>query len=279
MRSRRAAAVALLPVLLPFAAASRAVADPPATADPGADPAGDTAAAESSPASAVKAAFLVGFGLGYGNWGGAADFVPVPADYISENSGPFETDAIGVELTFHGRVKSTSRVAWFVGFDLGSYMFENERSVDLPGSWYDDDWWDDDWDEWDDASLSLTVSFVTASARAVVAASPAAQLHLLAGLGAYYATVGVQSDSYGGCYCGWYSCCGGGYESTGNHDWSLGGYIGLGVGFPLGGGVGGLRLDGRAHFFDFGQLGYLFPGQSANGPMYTFALAWDFGLR
>jgi hypothetical protein len=271
MRCRLAAAVALLPVLLSPIAGGRAFAGPPAADDPAAEP----AVVESSPASVVKSAFLAGFGLGYGNWGGAADFVPAPTDYLSENSGPFETDAIGVELTFHGRIKSTSHVAWFVGVDLGSYVFENERSVDLPGSWYGDDWWDDDWN---DASLSLTVSFVTASVRAVVAASPAAQLHLLAGLGAYYATVGVQSDAWGGCYCGWYSCCGGGYESTGNHDWSPGGYVGLGVGFPFSG-IGGLRLDGRVHFFDFGQLGYLFPGQSANGPMYTFALAWDFGLR
>jgi len=273
MRSRPGAAGALFPVLLSFVAFP-AVADPPAAIDPAAEP----AVAASSPASVVRSGFLAAFGLGYGNWSGAADLAPIPADYISENSGPFETDAIGVELTFHGRIRSASRVAWFVGVDLGSYLFENEESVDVPGYWYGDDWYDDDWDEWNEASLALTVSFVTASVRAVVAASPAAQLHLLAGLGAYYATVGVQSDDGGGCYCGWYSCCGGGYESTGNHDWSPGGYVGLGVGFPLGG-WGGLRLDGRAHFFDFGQLGYLFPGQSANGPMYTFALAWDFGLR
>lgn len=235
-------------------------------------------AAASPPAEAVQARYLLGLGLGYGNWDGAADFQPIPTDYVTENSGPFETDAIGIELTFHARMKGNARVAWFLGVDVGSYLFENERSVDLPGWWYDDDWWDDDWDDWDDARLTMTVTFVTASARVAVAASPAAQLHLLAGLGAYYATVGVQSEEWGGCYCGWYGCCGGGYESTGNHDWSPGGYLGLGVGFPLGR-VGGLRLDGRAHFFDFGQLGYLFPGQSANGPLYTFALAWDFGLR
>jgi hypothetical protein len=274
MRCRRVAAVALLPVLLAFLAASRAGAAAPSEPDPTTEP----AVADSSPASVVKAGALLGFGLGYGDWSGAGDFVPMPVNYIAENSGPFETDAIGLELTFHGRIRSASRVAWFVGVDLGSYIFENEESVDVPGYWYGDDWYDDDWDDWDEASLALTVSFVTASVRAVVAASPAAQLHLLAGLGAYYATVGVQSDDWGSCYCGWYSCCGDTYESTGNHDWSPGGYVGLGVGFPLGG-VGGLRLDGRAHFFDFGQLGYLFPGQSANGPMYTFALVWDFGLR
>ncbi len=271
MRCHRVAAVALLPLPLSFLAASRAGAEPPTTADPAAEP----VAADSSPAAVVKAAYLVGFGLGYGNWSGAADFAPIPANYIAENSGPFETDAIGVELTFHGRIKSSSKVAWFVGFDLGSYMFDNERSVAVPGDYWDDDWWDDDWN---DASMALTVTFITASTRVVVAASPAAQLHLLAGIGAYYATVGVSSDDYGGCYCGWYNCCGGGYESTGNHDWSPGGYVGLGVGFPFGH-IGGLRLDARAHFFDFGQLGWLFPGQSANGPMYTFALVWDFGLR
>jgi hypothetical protein len=267
MHRRVAASSALLCALLAASAAVRA-ADPPATVP-------EPTAAGSSPASTVQARYLAALGLGYGNWGGAADFAPIPTNYLTENSGPFETDAIGVEMTFHARMKGGSRVAWFLGADLGSYLFENERSVDLPGWWYDDDWWDDEWNE---ARLTMTVSFVTASTRVVVAASPAAQLHLLAGAGAYYATVGVQSDASGGCYCGWYSCCGGGYESTGNHDWSPGGFLGLGVGFPLGR-VGGLRLDGRAHFFDFGQLGYLFPGQSANGPMYTFALAWDFGLR
>lgn len=268
MRRHLAAPVALLCALLSPAATSRA-AEPPATAP-------EPAAADSSPASKVQTRYLAAFGLGYGNWGGAADFAPIPTDYLTENSGPFETDAIGVEFTFHGRIRSASRVAWFVGVDVGSYLFENEESIDVPGYWYGDDW--DDWDDWNEAGLALTVSFVTGSVRAVVAATPAVQLHLLAGAGAYYATVGVQSDDWGGCYCGWYSCCGGGYESTGNHDWSPGGYLGLGVGFPLGT-AGGLRLDGRAHFFDFGQLGYLFPGQSANGPMYTFALAWDFGLR
>jgi hypothetical protein len=265
MRRHLAAPFALLCALLSPAATSRA-AEPPATAP-------EPAAADSSPASKVQTRYLAAFGLGYGNWGGAADFAPIPTDYITENSGPFETDAIGVEFTLHGRIRSASRVAWFVGVDVGSYLFENEESVDVPGYWYGDDW-----DDWNEAGLALTVSFVTGSVRAVVAATPAVQLHLLAGAGAYYATVGVQSDDWGGCYCGWYSCCGGGYESTGNHDWSPGGYLGLGVGFPLGT-AGGLRLDGRAHFFDFGQLGYLFPGQSANGPMYTFALAWDFGLR
>jgi hypothetical protein len=265
MRRHLAAPFALLCALLSPAATSRA-AEPPATAP-------EPAAAGSSPASKVQTRYLAAFGLGYGNWGGAADFAPIPTDYITENSGPFETDAIGVEFTLHGRIRSASRVAWFVGVDVGSYLFENEESIDVPGYWYGDDW-----DDWNEAGLALTVSFVTGSVRAVVAATPAVQLHLLAGAGAYYATVGVQSDDWGGCYCGWYSCCGGGYESTGNHDWSPGGYLGLGVGFPLGT-AGGLRLDGRAHFFDFGQLGYLFPGQSANGPMYTFALAWDFGLR
>lgn len=225
------------------------------------------------PAETVKAKYLFGIGLGYGSWSGGGDFVPEGPSTIALESGPFGTDAIGIELTFHGRAKSTGRLAWFFGADLGAYMFENERSVDL-----EDGWSGDDWDTWDEGRLMFTVTFLTASTRVVFAASSSTQWHLLAGAGFYFGAVGFQSDTWGGCYCGWYSCCGGGYEDTGNEDWSPGGYLGLGVEFPLGA-AGGLRLDGRAHFFKFRNLGNLFPGQSANGPLFTFALAWDFGLK
>lgn len=161
--------------------------------------------------------------------------------------GDFEETGIAVELNLHGGGWTVGPARIYAGADLG--IFGN--GSDVRGI-----------EEGEDLQASML--YLTPSLKAVFRGSDRFSWTLDGGIGYYDVAIDEWEDD-----CFW-SCDI--YEYY--DDSAVGGYLGLGVEWLLGGADGRVRLTGNAkvHFVEFDEPIGLAPNGSLDGPIYMLSV-------
>lgn len=188
--------------------------------------------AGASPTQTVRFGATVGLDL----WPDLGDLDPALG-------GSFDDAGFGLDLNLHFGGWNVGAARIYVGGDLG--VIGNGSDVEGPA-------------EGEDLQTSLV--YVTPSVKALFGDEGQMRWTLDAGIGYYDVSIDEQEDD-----CFW-DCDTWDYYD----DSSIGGYLGLGVEFPLRADSGLRLVTGlKAHFVEFDEPAELAPGGSLDGPIYV----------
>jgi hypothetical protein len=189
-------------------------------------------AAVAQPTQALRLGATVGLDL----WPELGDLEPTLG-------GDFDEAGFGVELNLHYGGWSVGPARIYLGGDLGVIG----NGSDVEGAVEGED-------------LQTTLVYVTPSVRALVGDAGETRWSLDAGIGYYDVSIEEWEDD-----CFW-DCDTWDYYD----DSSIGGYLGLGLEFPLRSeGATRLLVGLKAHFVEFDEPAALDPGGSLDGPIYV----------
>jgi len=192
-----------------------------------------------SPSGTLRFGATVGIDL----WSDLGDLDPVPG-------GDFDEAGFGLDLNLHFGGWSAGPAQIYLGGDFGVIGHDS----DVEGVFERED-------------LETTLVYITPSVKAVFGEAGRTHWTLDAGIGYYDVSIEEWEDD-----CFW-DCDTWEYYD----DSSVGGYLGLGLEFPLGGDFATRLLTAiKVHFVDFDDPVTLAPGGSLDGPIYVMYFGISF---
>jgi len=192
--------------------------------------------------------------LGYASWPDLDSIMPQPVDFVAEQSGRFDDQAVGIDIAYHRVTNEHGRALFLVGGELAGYGFDNAQG--LVGYRYPDN---------EQITIRMEASWghVTSSVRWFWGEERGVQFLAGAGAGVYLLRFNDVLDDFD-------------IVDRGESDATPGGYIMIGLRFPVRSGRVGIRSELRMHLFNFDDIGGAFDGQEVSGPLTVFNFGIDF---
>lgn len=192
--------------------------------------------------------------FGYAAWSDLGSLDPAPVDFVAEQSGRFEEEALGIEIAYHRHNGDHGKAAFLVGGELAGYGFKNGRSLIGYDAY-----------TLEPATIRMEASWghITGSVRWLWWKDRKVELLAGAGAGVYLVRFNDVFDDFG-------------VADRGEGDGTFGAYIMVGLRFPMRSGKMGMRTELRVHGFSFSGLDGAFEGQDVGGPVTVFNFGMDF---